>query len=83
MKTKIFLSLLTFCIVLGFINKVQSSNLSEGKQRLYLESGNIQIANNDFFLNLGNEFLPISSIGRDEKGAYILLSVRSQCGSLS
>lgn len=47
-----------------------SGEISENEEKLYIESGTVQIENNEIFLNLNGRVLPIASLGKDRKGVY-------------
>lgn len=67
MKTKTKFCLIAFCALLSSAAFAQEIAF----EKLYLESGNIQITPQGMFLDLNGEFLRINSVNQDEKGIFV------------
>lgn len=76
MKAKKLSCAVAFCMLLntiGFANS-SSTGVEGSEEKLYIESGLVQIADQSIFLNLDEKVLPITGIAEDEKGIYVTLA---------
>lgn len=67
MKTK-----MNFYAVCTFLGLSCVFAQAENQNRIYLDSGNVQITKDGIYLDLGEGFLAISSAGQDQNGSYVV-----------
>lgn len=69
--------LLTLASLINFscqaVEKVYSSIAKTNGDKIYLNSGTIQIQNNEMFLCVDNDFIPLSHLEKDDEGIYFKL----------
>jgi hypothetical protein len=72
MRTKISSFLLMCFILLSCSIFAHSLPERNGFEKLYLESGTVQITPQGIFLDLNGDYMQIYSISQDEKGPFVI-----------
>ncbi len=73
MKRKLSSCLFALCVLANYslFAELSAGSVKEEGGKLYINEGNVCITTNGIFLDLDGQFLPISAVGKDEKGTYI------------